>query len=125
LKKKFEPVSAALLVKMEKRSVSVLSKRIKTLRLGYFKDLYIKIKDLKSRITENQVMIHTLNNMRSEYDLQIAIMEKRINNKVDPLTIDEIREDLSLGFERLNMKANEEIESEVAEDLALFGDQLR
>jgi hypothetical protein len=49
------------------------------------------------------------------------MMEKRINEKVNPLTIDEIRDDLNLRFERLNMKANEENETEVVEDLAVFG----
>jgi hypothetical protein len=44
---------------------------------------------------------------------------------VNPLTIDEIRVDSKLCFERLNMKANEENESEVFEDLALFGVQIK
>jgi hypothetical protein len=49
--------------------------------------------------------------MTSGPDLQLAIMETRVNDKVNPLTIDEIRDDLYLHFERLNMKAKEEIES--------------
>jgi hypothetical protein len=44
---------------------------------------------------------------------------------VNPLTIDEIKDDLNLCFEKLNMKANEENESEVVEYLVLFGGQLK
>jgi hypothetical protein len=44
--------------------------------------------------------------MISDYNLQLTIMEKRVNNKVNPLTIDEIRDDFSFHFGRLDMKAN-------------------
>jgi hypothetical protein len=65
----------------------------------------MKLEELESIIINNQLMIHILNKMISDYDLQLAIMEKHINDKVNPLTIDEIRGDLNLHFKRLNMKA--------------------
>jgi hypothetical protein len=42
--------------------------------------------------------------MTDDYDLQLALMEKRVTDKSNPLTIDEIRDDLNLRFERLNEK---------------------
>jgi hypothetical protein len=53
------------------------------------------------------------------------MVEKRINENVNFLKIDEIRDDLNICFERLNMKANEENDSEVVEDLALCGGQFK
>jgi hypothetical protein len=52
-----------------------------------------------SRISENQFMIHVLNNLPTEYDLQIALVTMRIGDKIEPLTIEEIRSELSLRFE--------------------------
>jgi hypothetical protein len=83
-------------------------------------DLCMKLEDLGSSITDNQFMIHILNNMTSNYDLQLEVMKKRINDKVDPLTIDEIRDDLHLSFERWTMKENEENMGEVVEELTFF-----
>jgi DNA-binding cell septation regulator SpoVG len=80
--------------------------------LTELEDLQMKLEDLGSSITDNQFMIHILNNMTTDYGLQLAMMEKRINDKLNPLTINEIRADLNLCFERLNMKANEQNESE-------------
>jgi hypothetical protein len=40
--------------------------------------------------------------MTADYDLQLAMMEKRLNDKSNLLTLDEIRDDLNLTFERLN-----------------------
>jgi hypothetical protein len=48
-----------------------------------------------------------LNNMTSDYDIHLAMMEKCKHDIFNPFTIDEIREDLNHGFERLKMKANE------------------
>jgi hypothetical protein len=39
---------------------------------------------------DNQFIIHILINMISDYDLQFAMKEKRINDKVNPTTFDEI-----------------------------------
>jgi hypothetical protein len=49
-----------------------------------------------SRISENQFMIHIFKNLISDYDLQLALMERRVGNVEKPLTIEEIRIDLSI-----------------------------
>jgi hypothetical protein len=85
----------------------------------------MKLEYLGSSITDNQFLIHILNYMTSDYNIQLEMMEKRVNDKVKPLTKDEIRDDLHLRFKRLNIKMNEENESEVIEDLALFDGQFK
>ena len=70
-------------------------------------------------------MILILVNMTSDYDLQIVMKEKCILDKLNPLSIDELRDDLNLQFERLTMKASEEIENEILDDLSLLGGQFK
>jgi hypothetical protein len=78
-----------------------------------------------SSISENQFMIHVLNNIPTEYDLQLSLLEKRIGDKDKPLTVEEIRADLSLCFERLNMKSKKNEENEELEEYALFSGQFK
>jgi hypothetical protein len=59
--------------------------------------------------------------MTEDYDLQLAMMEKRVTDKSYPLTIDEIRDDLNLRFERLNEKQNEESEYDNNQEVEFFG----
>jgi hypothetical protein len=47
------------------------------------------------------------------------MMEKRLNDKVNPLTVDDIRDDLTLRFEKLNEKTNDN-ENEDNQDVAFL-----
>jgi hypothetical protein len=76
-----------------------------------------------SCITENQFMIHILNNLTSDYDLQFALMERRVGDADKPLTVEEVRGELNLRFERMNMKTSRDEEGEVLEEKALFSGQ--
>jgi hypothetical protein len=53
-------------------------------------------------------MIHVLRNLHTEYDLQLALLEKRIGDKDKPLTLERKRAELSLSFESLNIKSKNE-----------------
>jgi hypothetical protein len=64
----------------------------------------MRLEELQSSISDNQFILHVLNNMTEDYDLQLAMMEKRVTGKSNPLTVDEIRDDLNLRSERLNEK---------------------
>jgi hypothetical protein len=48
------------------------------------------------------------------------MMEKRVTDKSNPLTISEIRDDLNLRFERLNEKQNEESKNDKNQEVAFF-----
>jgi hypothetical protein len=92
-KKKFEPVSAPSLVRMEKLLCHCALKKNQDPEIltTEFKGLHMKLEELGSKITGNRFMIHILNNMTSDYNLQLEMMENRIYDKVNPLTINEIR----------------------------------
>jgi hypothetical protein len=59
-----------------------------------------------------------LNNLTSDYELQLALMERRVGDDEKPLTIEEIREELSLRFETMNMKSSSNKEDEGLEENA-------
>jgi hypothetical protein len=61
-------------------------------------------------------MIHILNKLTSDYELQIALMERRVGDDEKPLTIEEIRGELSLLYERMNMKSSSNKEGEGLEE---------
>jgi hypothetical protein len=86
-------------------------------------DLCIKLENIGSFITDNQFMIHILNSLTSDYDLQLSLMHKRVGGADKPLTVEEVRGELNLRFERLNMKTSINEEGEVLEEQALFSGQ--
>jgi hypothetical protein len=122
LKNKYEPQSAPSLVKMEKqfRQSSLKKGQDPDVWITELKDYRMKLDELGSSISENHFILHILNNMTSNYDLQLAKMEKRINDKINPLTVDEIRADLNLRFERLNEKKDDD-DNKDNQDVAFFG----
>jgi hypothetical protein len=80
----------------------------------------MRLEELGSSISDNQFILHIFNNMTDDYDLQLAMMEKRVTDKSNTLDIDEIRDNLNLRFERLNEKQNEESENDNNQEVLFF-----
>jgi hypothetical protein len=85
----------------------------------------MRLEDLGSSISDNQFILHILNKMTKDHDLQLAMMEKRVMDISNPLTIVKIWDDFSLRFKRLNEKQNEESENDNNQEVAFFGGQLK
>jgi hypothetical protein len=98
LKNKYEPQSAPSLVKMEKqfRQSALKQGQDPDVWITELEDYRMKLGELGSSISENQFILHILNNMTANYSLQLVMMEKRINDKINPLTVDEIRSELKI-----------------------------
>jgi hypothetical protein len=71
-----------------------------------------------SCITENLFMIDVLNSLTSDYDLELSLTERSVGNADKPLTVEEVRQELNLRFERLNIFSSRNEEGEVLEDQA-------
>jgi gag-polypeptide of LTR copia-type len=127
LKNKYEPVSAPTLVKLEKqfRELPLKKGQDPETWITELEDLRVRLETMESSISENQFMIHILNNLTSDYELQLAMMERRVGDTDWPLTVEEIREELSLHFERLNSNSNNNSEGEILEEQALFSGQCK
>jgi hypothetical protein len=127
LKNKYEPVSAPSMVKLDKQS------RYSSRKKGQYPEVWIteleefsvRLVDMGSSIPENQFMINVLNNLPTEYDLQLALLEERIGDKDKPLTAKEITAELSLSFERLKIKSTKIEENEESEEYVLFRGQFK
>jgi tRNA A22 N-methylase len=78
-----------------------------------------------SSISENQFMALILNHLTSDYELQLAIVERRVGDVEKLITIEEIRRELSLCYEMLNMKSSSNRECEFLEENSFLGDSLR
>jgi hypothetical protein len=92
LKNKFEPSSALSLVKLEKqfRQCSLKKGKDPVIWITELEDYRMRLEELGSSISDNWFILHILNNKTDDYDLQLAMMEKRVTDKSNPLTIDEI-----------------------------------
>jgi gag-polypeptide of LTR copia-type len=106
---KFEPVSAPSMIKLEKqfRTLSLKKSENPEVWITELEDLRIRLGDIGSTILDNQFMIHVLNNLTMDYDLQLALMEKRVGDSEKYLSIEEIKAEMNLHLERLNVSSNQ------------------
>jgi hypothetical protein len=118
LKNIYEPVSVSSMVKLEKqfRELSLKKGQDPEIWITELEDLCFKLENMGSCITESQFMIHMLKNLTSDFDLQLALMERRVGDDDKPLTVEEVRGELNLRFERLNMMTSRNEEVEVLEE---------
>jgi hypothetical protein len=122
LKNKYEPISAPSLVLLEKqfRELSMKKCQDPEIWIKDLEDLRVILEAMGSSISENQFLIHTLNNLTSDYDLQLVLMERRVGDVEKSLTIEEIRGELSLRFESMNIKSSNNREGNNFEETAFF-----
>jgi hypothetical protein len=85
----------------------------------------MRLEELGSRISDNQFISHILKNMMVDYEIQLAMMDKRVKDKSNSLTVNEIRDDLHMRFERLTEKQKEERENDNNQEVAFFGGQFK
>jgi hypothetical protein len=102
-KKKYDPVSAPSLVKTERlfRECKLGKDEDPKTWITNLEDIRLKLEVMGSFMTDDQLMVQVLNSLTNGYELQMLLLEKRIGNKENPLTIDELKEELSLRYERL------------------------
>ena len=73
---------------------------------------------------EIDFMIHILNNLPKDYEISQAKLEDRLNNDIDPLSIEEIRTELNLKYQQMNLKKSVD-DNKDEEEMALFGGQFK
>ena len=81
----------------------------------------MQLEEMGSTMSDDQFLIHVLNNLTGDYELQVALLEKRIGNSSNPLTVDELGEELNLNFERMNAKKDDGADDGDAEQALVFG----
>jgi hypothetical protein len=64
--------------------------------------------EMGSKISDTQFLLHIMNNLTPEYENQINLHEQRIDDDFNPLSIEDLREELNLRYERLNCRKRDE-----------------
>jgi hypothetical protein len=72
--------------------------------ISNLEDLKLRLEEQGSKLDNVDFMVHVLNNLPKEYEVSQAKLEDRLNDDIDPLTIEEIRTELNLKFQRMNLK---------------------
>jgi hypothetical protein len=127
LKKKYDPVSDPSLVKTERlfRECKLGKDEDPETWITNLEDLRLKLEVMGLFMTDDQFMVQVLNSLTNEYKLQMLLLEKRIGRKENPLTIDELKEELRLRYERLFMKTETAKINDLGEEKALVLTQFK
>jgi len=64
--------------------------------ITYLEGLRMKLKDLGSMMTNEDVIIHILNNLTGDYKVQLLKLEEKLGSTTSMLTIDDVRAELRL-----------------------------
>ena len=84
-------------------------------------DLQVQINNAREgSITEEDLMEHILGNLPSVYDIEVHTLRKRLDDLQDPLTLEELREELCLKFEMMNRRGKLGLNQGPNEEHALF-----
>ncbi len=85
--------------------------------ITYLEGLRMKLKDLGSTMTDEDIIVHILNNLTDDYEVQLSKLEEKLGSTMNTLTIEDVRAELQLKFARMKTKKNaknEEKETEKA-----------
>jgi len=74
--------------------------------------------DMKANILDKDFIVHVLNNLPAEYEVQISELEEQFSSTTNPLTIKDMQNKLNLKYARL--KCQSEAQTEMDQALATF-----
>ncbi len=61
----------------------------------------MRLKDMNSDISDEDFMIHVLNNLPSEYEVQVSKLEDRLGSATNALMIEDLQNELNLKYARM------------------------
>ena len=114
LTNKYCPTSAPSLTRITKTfySAKMKEKTDPDLFITHLEDLRDQMEEMGSVMTDKQFVVHVLNNLPKDFEQQVVILEKKMDDEKS-ITIEEVREDLLLKFERISVNPKDD-EEEVA-----------
>jgi len=86
--------------------------------ISQLEDLRARLADMNAAISDDDFYIHILNNLPPEYEVQVSKLEERFGSTSNPLTVQDLRNELNLKFARLKRLTAEKTETDQA--LAAF-----
>jgi len=70
--------------------------------LTELEDLRVRLIAAGSRMDDDELLEHVLNNLPKEYEIVVSKLEDRLGSTTDPLTIEDVRSALNLKYQRLS-----------------------
>jgi hypothetical protein len=100
LKKRYQPQSAPELVRLHKFFYGTRQKRRQDtdLYISYIEDIRFRMAEMHSTITDQQFLNPVLNTLDKDYANQVNLIERRVGDATNPLTIEEMRDELCLRY---------------------------
>ena len=101
LNEKFEPKTAPnrLLLSKQYQNASLRAGADPSAFITYMEELKVKLDEMGYNIPETQFIDQVLNNLTEEYELEVKILEGKTG-----VTIDEVRDELILRYEKMKSK---------------------
>ena len=127
LQRRFEPDMSADKVKLKKGfNASKLSSWNKDTEIwiSTLEVIRNRLKKMSNEISDEDMMIHILNNLPEEYNTVVETMERKLDDLVDPLTLSNLKNDLMLKYNKIkkNKEVSEDSENDKeGQDTALVG----
>jgi len=69
--------------------------------ISQLEDLRTRLKDMNAAISDDDFYVHILNNLLPEYEVQVSKLEERFGSTTNPLTVQDLRNELNLKYARL------------------------
>ncbi len=101
LKRKYAPMMAPSLMRMSELYTNAKLRKgaDPDVYITYLEDLRDHLKQMNWVVMDTQFMVKVLNRLMPEYGTQVKLLEKRVDKAgAEALTLEEIREDLSLEY---------------------------
>lgn len=105
--KKYEPKTAPSRLMLKKKFTTSVLKNVRDDPDEWLTDLENlkdRLNEAGSRCTEEELLEHALNNLPKEYENVVAKLEDRLGAENNPLTIEDLRDELNLKYERMGFR---------------------
>jgi len=86
--------------------------------ISKLESICMRLSDMKALISDKDFIIHMLNNLPKDYEVQISKLEERFSSTMNPLTIRDMQNELNLKYARL--KCQSEVQTEDDQALVAF-----
>lgn len=116
LKSKYAPETGPTLTKLHKAFYSSKLKRNSDpdVFITELEDIRVRMEEMSSSMTDEQFMVYVVNNLTKDYEVSVDLMGRRIGASKNPLTVEELREELNLRYERIGSNKNDDDDEEHA-----------
>ena len=105
LSDKYEPKSAPSRLALKNEFTSKVLKNANSdpdAWLTELEDLRVRLIAAGSKMDDEELLEHVLNNLPKEYEIVVSKLEDRLGATTDPLTIEDVRSALNLKYQRLS-----------------------